>query len=142
MLGWRTGYDNGLDPVQQDAKKIAAIRDRGAPVPESLKNANEQEIGEYLRRNSVLRIPDDHVESVQIALESRVRDFPENYFLGPNPSNEQLRSVLDRVKGTGLNSAQTLDQLVENNPSADEVAQDRTQNVTDAIPLDSTQSIH
>lgn len=142
MLGWGRAYDNGMDPVQQDAKNIMDARDQGMPVPDGLKGTNLEETTEYLKHNSALRIPDDHVESVQNALESRIRENPENYFLDSNPTNEQVQSVLNRVKGTGLNSAQTLDQLVDNQPSADKVAQENVQSATESNPVDSSQSLN
>jgi len=141
MLGSGRAYEDGLDPIQHDAKNIASIRDIGAPVPESLQGANQQEIGEYLKHNSVLRIPDDHVDPVQKALELRIQEFPQNYFLEPNPTGEQVQSVLARVKGTGLNSAQTLDQLVENQSPADRFIQDQAQNVSDGISPNPTHQL-
>jgi hypothetical protein len=141
MLGWGRDYVNRLDPIQQDAKNIAEIRGRGAPIPEIIKNADQQEIGEYLKHNSVLRIPDDHVESVQKALEAKILEFPENYFLDANPTNEQIQSVLNRVKGTGLTSAQTLDQLVQDGSPTNSINQENAQNVTEEISLDSTHKL-
>lgn len=132
MIGWRKPDPNSkceLDPIkiQQDAQRIVEVRDAGLPIPSILRNAGQEEIGEYLKYSSSFRIPDDHVESVQKALEAHFREFPENYYLGSNPTDEQIKSMVNRVKGTGLNSAETLDQLVQEEGHIDEVSQDLTQ---------------
>jgi hypothetical protein len=107
MLGIRRNFSDGMDPVEQDAERIAAIRDLGIPVPDEINEANQEEIADYLHLNSVLRIPDDHVESVRQELTSDIRAFPQKYCLPENPTEEQVQSVVGRVRGTGCSSGLT-----------------------------------
>jgi hypothetical protein len=113
QLGWGRSYDQGLSPVQLDARNIIQARDRGEiPVPRDLENANLAQVTDYLNRQSVLRIPDDHVKEVRDKLETLVTDLPHNYHLPDNPSQEQIKSVLDRIRPMGLTSTE-LREMIE-----------------------------
>lgn len=111
VLGWDRGYERGLSPLQQDAERIATIRDQGIPVPEQLREASEDEIKEYLKHNSTLRIPDDHVEPVRESLETKIREIPGNYHLPEDPTDEEVTSVTSRIKGTGLTSSEAVQRM-------------------------------
>jgi hypothetical protein len=121
MLGIRRNFSDGMDPVGQDAGRIAAIRDMGIPVPDEIKEASQEEIADYLRLNSVLRIPDDHVESVRQELESDIRALPEKYCLPENPTEEQVQSVAGRIKGTGYSSGVISGKVEQVDVSPDEI---------------------
>lgn len=105
MLGW--GREVGA--LKQDGHNIITVRDSGVPVPDSLRQAAPELAGQYLRDRSLFMIPDDHVASVKADLRAKLLDLPGNYFLPPNPSEEQVMSVLDRVRGIGLSSQELQD---------------------------------
>jgi hypothetical protein len=100
MLGW----NRTPDALAKDGENIIAIRDAGAPVPKGLADATVEGAAEYLRDNSCLRIPDDHVDTVRAELEQDVRSFPSNYYLPENPSDEQVKHVVERLRSIGLTS--------------------------------------
>lgn len=100
MLGW--GRTPGA--VEQDGENIVAARDAGLPVPRELEDADPKEAAGYLRDNSRLRIPDDHVGPVRAEMEQDIRTLPSNYYLEGDPSQEQVDGVLERVQGIGMSS--------------------------------------
>ncbi len=101
MLGW--GRDVGA--LEQDGQNIISARDKGVPVPEGLAIATTAEqAAQYLRDNSILMVPDDHVAIVRADLRARILELPDNYFLPPNPTEEQIASLLGRVRGIGMTS--------------------------------------
>lgn len=116
MLGWdRDMAYNELDgkllPIEQDAKRIAELQGRGAPIPESLSNASSDQIVDYLKHDTVMRIPQDHVSAVQDEIERKAREIPENYYLSNPPTDNEITVLRDRVKPTGLTAGETLNQL-------------------------------
>lgn len=116
MLGWNRDIaynelDGKLLPIEQDAKRIADLQGRGIPIPESLSNASSDRIVEYLKHDTVMRIPEDHVSAVQDELERKAREIPENYYLSNPPSNSEIATLRDRVKSTGLTAEETINQL-------------------------------
>jgi hypothetical protein len=115
MLGHRVSNDKGIAPIQQDAKRIIYLRDLGVPVPTEINNASQQEVVDYLRHKSIMRIPDDHVEAVKQRLYEIVQKDPEKYFLPSNPTNEQIESVTERIQQSGKSSAQTIEEI-KNSP--------------------------
>lgn len=111
MQGWDRAYDkNKHSPLTQDAERILQL-DKGIPIPSEIKGASEEQVIDYLKHKTVLRIPDDHVEEVRKSLRENIEKLPENYFLPEKPTEEQIQSVLDRVKGAGLTSAEAKEQM-------------------------------
>lgn len=115
MIGWDRDFNSGLNPMQQDAERIAALRDQGKPIPESLSNASREEIVKYIEQDTVMRIPTDHVGPVQDELERKAREIPENYFLSNPPTDSEITALRDRVKSTGITAEETLNQLSADN---------------------------
>jgi hypothetical protein len=104
MLGWgREG-----NALKNDGENIIAARDQGIPVPDDLQNATDESAANYLRNRSILRVPDDHVMSIRSKLREEVLNFPENFFLESSPSEIQINTLLDRVKGIGLSSSELI----------------------------------
>ena len=103
------GWGRSEDALEQDARNILAARDSGVPVPRELERASESDTARYLRDQSVLRIPDDHVQEVQASLAADARTFPSNYFLSDHPSDADIAHITDRVRGIGVTS----DELIE-----------------------------
>jgi hypothetical protein len=119
MLGWDRAYERGLSPLEQDAERISNLSAKGFAVPAELKGAGQDQTVDYLKNNSILRIPDDHVAPVKAALDNDIRSLPENYFLPAEPSDEQVQAVLNRIQGTGLSSSETA-QLMDGPDQADQ----------------------
>lgn len=116
MLGWGRDLtynelDGKLLPIEQDAKRIADLRERGVPIPESISNASSDQIVDYLKHDTVMRIPQDHVSAVQDELERKAREIPENYYLSNPPTENEITTLRDRVKSTGMTAEETLNQL-------------------------------
>jgi hypothetical protein len=112
MLGVTGSYDRGLSPLEQKAENIKYLSDSGQfPVPEEIKGAGINQVQDYLKNNTVMRIPDDHVQVVRNTLAADARNLPENYYLPSDPSDEQVNSILNRVQGTGMTSAETIEKL-------------------------------
>jgi len=110
MLGW--GRDVGA--LEQDGQNIISARDKGVPVPEGLAIATTAEqAAQYLRDNSILMVPDDHVAIMRADLRARILELPDNYFLPPNPTEKQLAQVLSRVRGIGLSSQELQDLITK-----------------------------
>lgn len=103
LLGW----NRSVDAVEMDVK---ALRDRlpeGAAVPKALREGSLEEATDYLKNNSILGVPDDHVEAVRNNLIKHAREFPETYGLPASPSEEDFQKLSDRIQGTGLNASDT-----------------------------------
>lgn len=111
MLGSGKPYQDGLSPLALDAKRISECAAKGISVPNEIKEANQEQVVQFLKEKSVMRIPSDHVESVREALVNDAGQLPEKYFLPENPTEEQLRSLGERVQSTGLSSSETLEQM-------------------------------
>lgn len=106
------GWNRNVNALHEDGENIIKIRNAGLSVPHELENATIEEASEYLRDNSLLRIPDDHVDQIRSELEVDIRNFPTSYSLSENPTDEQIKHVLERVKGIGLKSNE-LKEMVE-----------------------------
>ena len=109
MLGW----NRSVDAVQMDVK---ALRDRlpvGAGIPKVLREGSVQEASDYLKNNSILGVPEDHVEAVRNNLINQAREFPENFGLAAQPTEGDLQKLSNRIQGTGLNAADTPDLVKE-----------------------------
>jgi len=100
MLGW----NREASALSSDGNNIVSARKTGIPVPIALEKASAEEAALYLRDNSRLRIPDDHVGPVRDALEHEIRQFPGNFFLPNNPTDGQVKRILGRVQGIGIKS--------------------------------------
>lgn len=116
MLGWGRDItynelDGKLLPIEQDAKRIADLQGKGMPIPEAISNASSNQIVEYLKHDTVMRIPTDHVSAVQDEIERKAREIPENYYLSNPPTDNEITALRDRVKPTGLTAGETLNQL-------------------------------
>jgi hypothetical protein len=111
MLGSGKPYQDGLSPLALDAKRISECAAKGIPVPEEIKEASQEQVVQFLKEKSVMRIPSDHVESVREALVNDARQLPEKYFLPENPTEEQLRALSERIQSTGLNSNETFEHM-------------------------------
>lgn len=116
LLGYARSYERGLDPVQQDAERVAYWRDQGVPVPAELQGASQEEIADYLKHKSIMRIPDDHVDVVKQRLHERVEKNPGHYFLPPNPTSEQIESVTARIQKSGKSTAETIEEIKNSPP--------------------------
>jgi hypothetical protein len=103
------GWNREISGLQQDGQNILAARDAGLPVPAELQNATPEQASTYLRDNSVLRIPDDHVQPVRELLAKDIQQFPRNYYLSDNPSQAHIDHVLQRIQGIGLKSGELQD---------------------------------
>lgn len=135
MLGWGKAYDSGLSPLEQDAKRITECATRGIPVPAEIQKAGQDQVVQYLKEKSVMRIPTDHVGKVRSALVDDARNLPSNYFLPDNPTEEQLTRLGDRVQSTSLSSIETFEQMktdkrnlseTKNHPENDKKDAERT----------------
>jgi hypothetical protein len=100
-----------INGLHQDGQNILAARDAGLPVPSELQNATPEQAATYLRDNSNLRIPDDHVASVRTAIANDIQQFPQNYHLSENPTQAEIDHVLNRIQGIGLTSGELQDIL-------------------------------
>lgn len=103
LLGW----NRSVDAVEMDVK---ALRDRlpeGTAVPKALREGSLEEATDYLKNNSILGVPEDHVEAVRNNLIKHAREFPETYGLPASPSEEDFQKLSDRIQGTGLNASDT-----------------------------------
>ncbi|HUS88754.1 MAG TPA: hypothetical protein VMW91_05190, partial [Desulfosporosinus sp.] len=96
------------------AKRIAHIRDQGVSVPTELHGASTEEVANYLKNKSILRIPEDHVEEARNALEHRARENPETYFLPAEPNERQIEDLTARIQSSGLSSEKTLQEMSSN----------------------------
>lgn len=128
MLGWDRAYERGLSPLEQDAERVCSLTGKGFPTPSEIKSAGPEQTVNYLKKNSVMRIPDDHVQAVRQALEPDIRSLPENYFLPADPSDQQVQAVLKRVQGSGLSSTETA-RLMNEQDQADERTQDQVKDM-------------
>jgi hypothetical protein len=101
MLGW----NRELDALPRDGNNIIRAHEEARiPVPKELENASAEEAGIYLRDNSRLRIPDDHVGPIREELRQKIRQLPSNFFLADKPTDEQINHILERVQGIGITS--------------------------------------
>jgi len=120
MLGSGKPYQDGLSPLAQDAEQITECAAKGIPIPNEIQGASQEQVVQFLKEKSVMRIPSDHVESVREALLTDAKEMPEKYFLPETPTEEQLQSLADRVQSTGLSSGATFEQMDSENPNFSE----------------------
>ncbi len=98
---------NGPFPMGEDVKNIASLAENGHPVPTKLQGADQTKIVEYLQHETVMRIPDDHVEKMQSIITADAKQIPENFYLPGSPTEEQLSALGNRIQGSGLSSSET-----------------------------------
>lgn len=103
MLGW----NRSVDAVEMDAKALRERLPEGIAMPKVLRNGSLQDAADFLKNNSKLGIPEDHVEMVRKDLIDHAREFPETYGLPEQPGEEDLQRLSNRIQGTGLNAADT-----------------------------------
>lgn len=113
MQGWGRSFENGKSPREQD---IDLLRD-------TLKNQEEKEeidtddtlgsddVIENKVKNSVLQVPDDHVEPLKEYIREDAKILPENYDLSSNPSDEELDQLGSRFGSIGLTSEEIKNQV-------------------------------
>ena len=127
MIGKRnTGRIDKLSAIESDAKRMESLANEGFPLPSEINSKNHAQTLNYLRNETVLRVPDDHVQMVRDALAKDLKTFPENYHFLANPSEEDLRSMVNhRVQGTGLTAGETLQRLknLPNESTQEHIAQ-------------------
>jgi len=103
MLGW----NRSVDALEVDVKALRERIPEGTAMPKVLREGSLQEATDFLKNNSKLGIPEDHVETVRKNLIDSAREFPENYGLPEKPGEEDLQKLSSRIQGTGLNAADT-----------------------------------
>jgi len=107
------GWGRSVHALIEDADNILAVRDTGAPVPSEFKNANQAQAADYLRNSSILRIPDDHVDTVRNDIKEDISLLPENYLLTGSPSHQDIEDIIGRIQPIGITSGE-LRQLIRN----------------------------
>ena len=106
-LSKQLGFNREFLALSTDAKNIFLIREAGGPVPFQLSNAGQEEAAVYLRDHSVLRIPDDHVDQVRLAVRASAKEMPDNFYLS-NSEISRLDLLSKRIQGIGLTSSELL----------------------------------
>lgn len=103
MLGW----NRGMGSVELDAKALRENLPKETALPTALKEGSLEEAADYLKDNSFLGIPEDHVEAIRSNLTNKALEYPETYGLSVPPGNDELQNLANRVQGTGLKAADT-----------------------------------
>lgn len=103
MLGW----NRGTGAVELDAKALRENLPKETGLPAPLKEGSLQESTDYLKNNSILGVPEDHVEAVRKNLIDHAREYPETYGLPEQPGDEEIGKLASRVQGTGLKASDT-----------------------------------
>lgn len=103
MLGW----NRSVDAVEMDVKTLRERLPEGTAMPKVLREGSLQEATDYLKNNSILGVPEDHVEAVRNNLIKHAREFPENYGLPESPGEEDFQKLSNRIQGTGLKASDT-----------------------------------
>lgn len=103
MLGW----NRPVDAVEMDVKALRERLPEGTAMPKVLRKGSLQDAADFLKNNSKLGIPEDHVEMVRKNLIDHAREFPETYGLPEQPGEEDLQKLSNRIQGTGLNATDT-----------------------------------
>jgi len=103
MLGW----NRGSNAVEMDAKALRENFPKETALPSVLKAGSHQDACDYLKNNSILGVPEDHVEAVRSNLINHAREYPETYGLPEQPSDDEIVKLASRVQGTGLNASDT-----------------------------------
>lgn len=108
LNGWGTWSNS----VQQDAQALNQLSE-SAPLPAEFRGKNPEEQVDYLKKNSILCIPEDHVQLMRDHLREKAAEFPETYQLPDDYTEEQMVALTQRIQGTGLTSAETKEMLNE-----------------------------
>jgi len=103
MLGW----NRPADAVEMDVKALRERLPNGTAMPKILQDGDLQDAARYLKNNSKLGIPEDHVEAVRQNLIDHARKYPETYGLSAQPGEEDLQGLSKRIQGTGLKAVDT-----------------------------------
>ncbi len=103
MLGW----NRSTDALEMDVKALREHLPEGTAMPKVLREGSLEEATDYLKNNSRLGIPEDHVEAVRNNLIDHARQSPENYGLPESPGEEDFKKLSDRIQSTGLNASDT-----------------------------------
>ncbi|MEL7636838.1 MAG: hypothetical protein AAGU03_03665 [Anaerolineaceae bacterium] len=103
MLGW----NRAVDALEVDAKALRERLPEGTAMPKVLREGSLQEATDFLKNDSKLGIPEDHVENVRKNLIDQAREFPKNFGLPDQTTEEDLHNLSNRIQGTGLNAADT-----------------------------------
>lgn len=118
MSGWNRAHKDGLTPLEQDARRILQAHTQqdvpiptelAARAPDDLSTATSDDLhdaAEWLGRNSVLRIPDDHLPDVREELKARMLQHPDNYYLEEADLDRVDHIAAQRVQGIGVDSSQ------------------------------------
>ncbi len=128
MLGW----NRSVDALEMDVKALRERLPEGTAMPTGLREGSLQEAADYLKNNSILGIPEDHVEAVRKNLIDNAREFPENYGLAEKPSEEDFKRLSNRIQGTGLNAVDTPALVREQIHQQEAELQTRTEKSKDA----------
>lgn len=103
MLGW----NRPVDALEMDVKALRERLPEGTALPNALREGSLEEATDYLKNNSILGVPEDHVEAVRNNLIKHAHEFPETYGLPASPSEEDFLKLSNRIQGTGLNASDT-----------------------------------
>lgn len=101
------GWNRSTDALEMDVKALRERLPEGTAMPKVLREGSLEEATDYLKNNSKLGIPEDHVEAVRNNLIEHAREFPENYGLPESPGEEDFQKLSSRIQGTGLNASET-----------------------------------
>lgn len=103
MLGW----NRSVDALELDVKALRGRLPDGVAMPKALNDGSLDEAVAYLKNNSNLVIPGDHVEAVRNNLISHAHIYPETYGLSEQAAEEDFQNLAQRVQGSGLNATDT-----------------------------------
>jgi hypothetical protein len=134
MLGW----NRSVDAVEMDVKALRDHLPEGTVVPKALREGSLEEATDYLKNNSILGVPEDHVEAVRNNLIKHAREFPETYGLPASPSEEDFLKLSNRIQGTGLNASDT-PALVKDQLQKQELGQPEKKDKSEAPQVDKDQ---
>lgn len=116
------------DSAQKDAQALNNLP-KSVPLPPAFKGKSPEEQVNYLKNNSILCIPEDHVQVMRDHLRGKATEFPENYQLPENYTEEQMETLTQRIQGTGLTSSETKEML--NKLEQESTVTDKPENATD-----------
>ncbi len=98
------GKGKKLHLFEEAAKLLLEAKEQGIiPIPEGMKDIRTvEEMETYLRNQSKLLVPDEYVTSVREILEKKIRGIPGNFDLPSTPTEEEIKTLLDRVEPIGV----------------------------------------
>jgi len=113
-----------------DAENILEAKDAGYPMPEGIEKAKtSEEAAEYLNKESVLRIPNDHVEIVRQEVANEMAKFPENYNLQEDLNVTDIDKIVnERIKPLGLEQKDILEIAIEEKHETKDIDQEIPKN--------------